>query len=1020
MLYNSKRKKLCRHLLAGGAACLMGMMMFSCTDKYDLDEEQPSGYNTIYGYLQDRGNFSTYLRLIDDLGQTEYLSKTGSITLFIANDDAFAQFFKSNDWGVSSYDQLSLSQKKLLLNTAMIGNVYPISMLSTASSGNTSLKGRAVRQYTTLGLADSVQLVKIDKTEVPDGSGGVSYTYKDDLPNNPHWNVIRANREVIPLYKDASGTPTLSIFTPQYFDTNRLLYSDMDFIFGNPEGTLQAELSRNEPGAYVNQARIVASQFCKNGYVHEVNQVLTPLDNMAEVLRKRSDVSAYSSLIERFAAPFYSKTVTDDYNIGYNTEYDSVFVKRYFSIRSAGSTDNSDAAFTEDAYQMGMESDAALSYDPGWTRYVTPGAHYADDALKENMAVMLVPTNEALMNWWDKGGGNVIKQQYGVHPTSDCTSADDLIADMANTPSNVLDDLINVNMLTSVTGSVPSRFAAVLNDANEPLGLEKDHVTKVEMASNGLIYYTDVVYTPATYASVLFPALIRTDVMNVISNAIEHDDYAAYLNSMVSDYQLILPSNTAMMQYIDPVSYGQKTQRLYEFKMNDRQTTPKAKLYADVYEITIHPDGTWEKVSDKNVDRVGFNTSNNASQYSNASTGGGMYVSRIIYRMEDIMDNMIAIGETVPGKKFYPTKGNNFVRLDGIETKTVGSMSVGGSYHTQAGTSVPVQEFYDMSKGTNGGHGNGYSYVVDQVPMSTWKSVADILYENNNTFSLFFTILESSGSTQYTVGAPSAGNFFAASQRSSALAGHGNLVAHSLDKNHNDVVYQLLNAYHYTVYAPTNDAMQEAFDAGLPTLEDMAAADAKDQALVAEGGEAHFAEEIRSIWRDFVRYHVQTNSIYMDEGFNAGNYESTRTLLQLQDTTYVDEHTGEVIETYKDKDGDGYYDCLTGSPYHIKVNSVSSTSITITDEMGNTQTISLRPDGLYNMQAREYWLGSDNAGVSDVEKAMNIANSSSAVVHAIDHPLYYNYDPSWKTSDPKKYAVDQFHYVPREIVNNEE
>ncbi|MDO4994550.1 MAG: hypothetical protein Q4E32_06050 [Bacteroidales bacterium] len=1007
MLYNSKRKKLCRHLLAGGAACLMGMMMFSCTDKYDLDEEQPSGYNTIYGYLQDRGNFSTYLRLIDDLGQADYLSKTGSITLFIANDEAFGRFFQSNDWGVTSYDQLSLSQKKLLLNTAMIGNVYPISMLSTASSGNTSLKGRAVRQYTTLGLADSVQLVKINKTETPTGEGGVTYTYDDDLPNNPHWNIIRANRDQIPLYKDASGTPTLLIFTPQYFDTYRLRYSDLDFLMGQPEGTLQAALNRNEPGAYVNGATIIESQFCKNGYIHEVDRVLTPLDNMAETIRKNSNVSAYSSLIERFAAPYYSKTVTDDYNMAYGTEYDSVFVKRYFSSRSAGSTDNEERPFMEDAYQTGMENDASLSFDPGWTRYVTPGAHYADDALKENTAVMLVPTNAALMNWWDKGGGKVIKEQYGLHPTSDCTDAADLINDMSATPSDVLDDLINVNMLTSVTGSVPSRFSAVLNDANEPLGLEQSHVSKVDMASNGLIYYTDVVYTPATYASVLFPALIRTDIMNVIYNAIKNDDYEAYLNSMVSNYQLLLPSNGAMAQYIDPVSFGQKNQRLFEFKLNDRQNTAKSKLYADVYNISINPeDGTWTKIGDKSVDRIGFANNNNPSQ-------GGLNVPDILYRVEDIMDNMIAIGEMIPGKKYYPTKGNNFVRLEGIETKTASAMQAGGSYHTQSGALTTVQEFYDMSKETNGGHGNGYSYVVDEIPMSTWKSVTDVLKEHPE-FSDFYDIVIASASVQYSISAPSAGNFYSASQASTPFVGQGNLVAHSLDKNHNDMVYQLLNNYHYTVYAPTNAAMAEAFAAGLPTMDQMVDADAQDKILIEEGKEPYLVDSISNVMRDFVRYHIQTNSIYMDEGFDAGIYESTRTLIELQDTIIDGQHT------YKDKDGDGYFDCLTGSPYRIHVNSVSSTGISITDEMGNPQNIGLRSDGLYNLQAREYWLGNGNAGVSEVDKAINIANSSSVVIHAVEHPLFYNYDPSWETTDPEKFKVDQFHYVKREIVNNEE
>ena len=89
MLYNFQRKKLCRHLLIGGALFAAGMGIFSCTDSYDLDDDQPSNLNNIYGYLRDQGNFQNTLRLINDLGQAEILSKTGSKTMFVANDDAF-------------------------------------------------------------------------------------------------------------------------------------------------------------------------------------------------------------------------------------------------------------------------------------------------------------------------------------------------------------------------------------------------------------------------------------------------------------------------------------------------------------------------------------------------------------------------------------------------------------------------------------------------------------------------------------------------------------------------------------------------------------------------------------------------------------------------------------------------------------------------------------------------------------------------------------------------------------------
>ena len=54
MLYNSKRKRLFSRLLVGGALWLAGLTFFSCSDKYDLDSEQPSNLNTIYGFMESQ------------------------------------------------------------------------------------------------------------------------------------------------------------------------------------------------------------------------------------------------------------------------------------------------------------------------------------------------------------------------------------------------------------------------------------------------------------------------------------------------------------------------------------------------------------------------------------------------------------------------------------------------------------------------------------------------------------------------------------------------------------------------------------------------------------------------------------------------------------------------------------------------------------------------------------------------------------------------------------------------------
>jgi len=83
MLFNFQSNKLRKHLLVGSAVCAATLGFFGCTPDYNLDEDQPSGLNTIYGYMEDQGNYKNFLQLIDDLGEKETLSKTGSKTLFI-------------------------------------------------------------------------------------------------------------------------------------------------------------------------------------------------------------------------------------------------------------------------------------------------------------------------------------------------------------------------------------------------------------------------------------------------------------------------------------------------------------------------------------------------------------------------------------------------------------------------------------------------------------------------------------------------------------------------------------------------------------------------------------------------------------------------------------------------------------------------------------------------------------------------------------------------------------------------
>ena len=116
-----------RHLTVAACALMMAGTMLTTSCKDDVLTGQPEWLgNSIYERLQEEGNYTTVMRLIDDLGQHEVLAHTGSKTLFAADDSAYNVWFRNNSWGVKSYDDLSLAQKKLLLKNATINNAYLI------------------------------------------------------------------------------------------------------------------------------------------------------------------------------------------------------------------------------------------------------------------------------------------------------------------------------------------------------------------------------------------------------------------------------------------------------------------------------------------------------------------------------------------------------------------------------------------------------------------------------------------------------------------------------------------------------------------------------------------------------------------------------------------------------------------------------------------------------------------------------------------------------------------------------
>ena len=177
-------------MLAAACALLAGGSTLTSCSQYDLDERTPEGWgSSIYSWLDEQGNFTNTVRMISDLGYQDVLAKTGSKTLFVADDAAYDRFYRNNTWGVHSYDQLSTSQKKLLLFGSMMDNSMQISSLPSVE-GNPPREGEAMRRFASSTPFDSVAILTASQ-----------------MPDNPYWRRHRESGRQMVCMMDNSTVP---------------------------------------------------------------------------------------------------------------------------------------------------------------------------------------------------------------------------------------------------------------------------------------------------------------------------------------------------------------------------------------------------------------------------------------------------------------------------------------------------------------------------------------------------------------------------------------------------------------------------------------------------------------------------------------------------------------------------------------------------------------------------------------------------------------------------------------------
>ena len=835
-----------RGMMAAAWIAVVAGTCLSCQDTYDLDEKLPPNFGSNLMTYLENNNFKNYSQLVKDLGYEEALSGVSLKTLFAADDEAFERFYQTNRWGVRQYSDLTTAQKKMLLYSSMLDNSLQIMTLSSTTGNSGVTEGNCMRRQTSASVYDSVPLITPD--QMPD--------------NSEAWRHYRESGKTLVCMKDMSAVP-MTIFVEKFLTNNKITNEDVNFLFNN-------ELNRQAGDAHINGIRVAEGNIrSANGFIHQMEEVVTPLENMAEILRHKESTSIYSRLLERFSAPSYTgRDVTNSYNLEYGTSVDSVFEWRYFSKRSQGKAFNT----MPDGTFYTSNSQELLKFDPGWNAFYSddPNAISATVALQENMGVMLVPSDEALEEYWNNGTGQVLKDYYGSWD---------------NIPDNVVVKLINNNMLNSWINSVPSKFDGILNSNNDKMGIKQDDVDSVWLGCNGAIYLTNKVFSPTDFISVNFPALIN-DNMNIIRYAIDTLQYRSYLNSLDSYYSLFIPTNNALLSYVDPVSFGTTQTQIWQFHyVNDPtlQVPIRASIFA--YDMETGTIGD--------------------------SLGEVTNYERMKGRLQDILDNHIVVGHIENGHEFYRTKNGGIVR---VKNEGGNITAAQGTMQRDKDSWIPVTQVYDESK-----EGNGKTYILDEQALQTTnRSVFDIL-ENTPEFSLFYKLLSGS-------------NLLESSRNGNAIGSTaGNVSA--------------FNNYHYTVYVPTNESLQAAIDAGqIDTWEDL------EKRLDMDLCTYEQYQADSTALAAFLRYHIQDNSLmigldYENDGVKDDTFERNYETAFMNEETNkfytVSVKADKTSITLTDKAGnerhvqtgnDSLYN-LTAREYVFSGNDLSATSFAVVHQI---------------------------------------------------------------------------------------
>lgn len=907
--------------------------------------------STLYDNLQALGNYTTYLRLIDSFAgiqrafkneltdyERKYMGSFDTLTVFAPNDEAFDRFFAHNAWtdeqgnAISSYEQLSDSQKLSLIYMSYIPGFV------TANSLHAS---KSVRGYLRLYSYDrQFNLVPYKHTGGTDINTFPpdSYSYIDYAKElNQHivdgvWIGYGTIGDYTGALAYRGGT---MIWNDDYWQYNGLSHDDLVFIgAADTEGSEHITIGN----AHITQP----NQRCQNGYLHLVDEVVVPQPNLMCALaqaRWGGKCSLASSLVQRFNYLKYDP----DY-----TYYDEQILN------------DGDSAMTVRNSLLDRVSTTTTQ---------TPA--------------IILPTDEALKAFL----------LASDNPLWQCGINKDNYYDMLmSLPREVLQPFVKEWFRTSFTDVLPSRYSNMRSAKGHQLlaGVATPEAYKLAVqqvihAVDGIIVVVDAVPNAEDLRNELTFVKLAGQVAGAALTANDRYDGERSASPFSTDYQremhnkpftMFVPTDEGLKQYglVDPIGMASNNRNSWRYWSLSPQSISsdgngKIAVAARAYRYD------YNKVRNAETDRpLGVSFSNSANDGANVNYGPTK--RQLLTDMLDqhiVLQNLDSMLNT--SRHWYLSRSGMPIYM---KEHTNTNIVVNGGMQIDLNERDAADK-HDCTLQFVGQNNTGTSVFIDRPMQPTSQNVFQRL-QSNDAFSTFFEYAEALNNA-YTLK-----NMLFGDEASEALSRKYTIFAdrsggYTRYGNANTMLVNFFHNFNYTIFVPTNEGMQKAVEAGLPTIESI-------EKFVEESldGNGQLPDDKREQAQaryltllNFLKYHFCDKSYFLEPDLESGDTEQTTTA------------------------------CIDASNQQALTADINSGNGMLMVRDASNRYKAVKPD-LANIIARDAEFNNDPT------RARYILSASNVVLHGIDNADYLLFDNTlngdftraWRTPSAARKFVKKY------------